>query len=311
MKKIIAGLFLTISLIFVSGCGNTKTDVDIVASCFPIYDLTKRVVGDKMEVSNLVKAGVEPHEYEPTVNDVKKLTDCKLFIANGIGLEHYTSSFDKKITDKTFICTTGIELIYSEHGHDHDHEHEEEHHEEHEEEHEHHEMFADPHVWLSPINAIKMMENIKNEIIKIDADNKDYYEANFTKNKKMLEDLDAKFRSELVDLKSTTIVTSHEAFGYLCKQYGLTQLAINGLSAKDEPTAAELAEIIEKVKGLNVTTIFSEELVSPAIAQKVADETGLKCAVLNPIEGLATEDQKDDYISLMEKNLTTIKAALK
>lgn len=290
MKKFLTLIIALFSILFTLGCNNNNTSTDIITSCYPVFDLTSRVVGDKMTVKNLVKAGVEPHDYEPTTQDVVSLHESKLFIVNGLGLEHYTEILPDEIKDKTFTCTENIDIIYSEtHSHNHS---------------------MDPHVWLDPKNAIIMMENIKNEIVKLDKDNKEYYEANFENAKELLESLDSKFKTSLVNLKSTHLVTSHEAFSYLCKAYGLTQLPISGLSTDDEPTPADIANIINQINGLNVTTIFYEELVSDEIARSIASQTGLACEVLDPIEGISSDNSSDDYISLMEKNLEAILKAL-
>lgn len=294
MKKIILSIITVFILFIAMSCNSNKEASDIYTSCYPIYDLTKRIVGDKKTVSNLVKAGVEPHDYEPSTQDIKNLYDCELFIINGLNLEHYTSNLTNTITKKTFTATTSIELIYSNHSHEEEHDHGD----------------VDPHVWLDPNNAIIMMENIKNKMVELDSENKAYYEDNFNKNKALFIELDREFKTELTNLSSRYLVTSHEAFGYLCKAYGLTQLAISGLSTEDEPTAAAIANLIDQIKGLNVTTIFSEELVSSAIAESIASQTGLICDVLDPIEGLSEDNKTNDYLSLMRKNLTAIKKAL-
>ena len=282
MKKIIFSILIFFFLIFGASCSN-KESYDIMTSCYPVYEFTTRIVGDKYTVKNLVKPGIEPHEYEPSTKDVRNLIDCKLFIVNGLGLEHYTNDLTKDIKQKMFMSTSNIELLYEDNT-------------------------VDPHIWLDPKNAITMMSNIKDKIIELDPENKDYYINNFNTNKELFLALDNKYNEELTNLSSSYLITSHKAFGYLCKAYGLTQVAINGLSTEDEPTAEAIASLIDRIKDMGATTIFYEELVSDSIAKSIASETGLKCDVLNPIEGISNKE--DNYITIMEKNLEAIKRAL-
>lgn len=285
MKKLIFTLLCIFITIGMSACGKSSSS-DIVASCYPIYDLTNRIVGDKMSVSCFVPNGVEPHEFDPTPSKVRALADSKLYIENGLGLEKY--SLPKEVTSHKLTASDGIEVIY---GSDN--------------------KTADPHVWLNPLNAIKMMENIKNKVSLLDPDNEVFYQSNYDSQKTLFENLNQKYIDSLVDLKSNYLVTTHEAFGYLCKQYNLNQLSIMGISTEDKPTSQALANIQDKIKGLNVTTIFSEELASDTFATTMSETLNIKCNVLNTIEGLTDETINENYISLMESNLTQILEALK
>ena len=285
MKKIYLFFILGLFILVGASCNSSFKHFDIMTSCFPIYDFTSRIAGDKMTVGNLVKAGVEPHDYEPSTKDVRNLVDCKMFVVTGLGLESYLNDLPKDIQNKTFVSTTNIELIYENN-------------------------VCDPHVWLDVNNAITMMRNIKDKLVEIDSANASYYENNYKINEELFLQLDNEYKSRLVNLSSPYLITSHQAFGYLCKAYGLTQIAINGLSTEDEPTSEAIAKLIDEIKGLNAKTIFYEELVSDSIAKSIASQTGLECDVLNPLEGLEDEKSEEDYLSLMRKNLEAIIKAL-
>ena len=172
---------------------------------------------------------------------------------------------------------------------------------------------TDPHTWLSIRNAIQECEAIKDAFVGLDVRNAAYYEENFEAYKKRLEALAEQYRSELTDLATDTIVVSHEAFGYLCADYGLKQEAVEGLTAESEPDSARMKEIVDFCREKNIKVIFFEELVSPKVAQTIADEVGADTAVLNPIEGLTVEQESEglDYIGLMQENLESLKKALK
>ena len=279
--------------------------------------------------------GTEPHGWEPDTKAIKNLESADLFIYNGAGLESWTDKVIDSLSNKDLKvveASEGVELIKSSHDHedeDHDHEATEENHnhnheaeennhnhEAHEEDHEHeghHHGPMDPHVWISPKNAKIEMENIKNALVELDKENADYYESNYQKYAKMLDELDAKYSEKLSPLPNKTIVVSHEAYGYLCKDYNLTQIGIKGVNAETEPDAKKMAEIINYVKENKITTIFTEELIDPKVSKIIADETGCLVKVLSPIEGLSEEQIKnnEDYFSIMEENLENLVGALK
>ncbi|BCJ96052.1 ABC transporter substrate-binding protein [Anaerocolumna cellulosilytica] len=335
IKNILKMVLFLCSVLVLTGCGNTvknnRTESDIVTevvkedetgtasetvndkltiytSFYPMYDLTKKIGGDKVEVTNLVPAGTEPHDWEPSSTDIVNLENGDLLIYNGAGMEHWVEDITQALQNKSLKlveASIGVELVEGGHSHE-DEEHEEE-----EEAHEAENSY-DPHVWLSIRNAKKEMEVIKNALVEADPDNKEYYEDNYTAFAAKFDELDTRFTEELTKLENKDIVVAHEAFAYLCKDYGLKQVAVEGLSPDSEPDAKRMAEIIEFAKENNIKTIFFEELVSPKVAETIAFEVGAETAVLNPLEGL-TEEQLtagEDYLSIMEYNLEALIKAL-
>lgn len=320
-KALTVALITTMGLSVFSACGTTEKSesnntegkkLQVYTSFYPMYDFTSKIAGDKVDVINLVPSGMEPHDWEPSTEDIANLEKADMLIYNGAGMEHWVEDVTKSLSNKDIVlveASEGIDLMEGHHHHDEEgeeaHEHEGE--EAHEDEHS-----LDPHVWTSIKNAKKEMENIKNALVKADAANAEYYEANFKMYSEKFDELDKKYETEIAKLPNKNIVVSHEAFGYLCKEYGLTQVGIEGLSPDSEPNPKRMAEIVEFVKENNVKVIFFEELVSPKVAESVAKETGATTDVLNPIEGLTEEQLKEgnDYISIMEQNLNSIVKAL-
>jgi zinc transport system substrate-binding protein len=166
---------------------------------------------------------------------------------------------------------------------------------------------ADPHVWLDPIRMITIAKAIRDRLVAIDPKHAAEYRTNTSRLSAQLRRLDTEFRRGLNHCTRHTIVTSHAAFGYLSERYGLTQVPIAGIDPANEPSARQLASIAELVRREKITTIFTEELVSPAVANTVARETGVRTATLDPIEGLA--DSGQDYRSVMRANLAAIRKA--
>jgi zinc transport system substrate-binding protein len=275
----------------------------VMASFYPMYDFAQKIGGDKVTVTNMVPAGTEPHDWEPSPSDIVALEQADVFVYSGAGMEHWVEDVLASLDNQSLVtveASYGIALLE---GHHHHHEDEEEAEHEHEDEHEHEEGGGyDPHVWLSPLNAKREMENIKNAIAEADPANAEYYEANYA----------AWSKDGLSNLAIQDIVVSHEAFGYLCDAYGLNQVGIEGISPDSEPDPARMAQIQDFVTEHQVKVIFSEELVSPKVAQAIADATGARVETLSPLEGLTDEQLTagEDYFSVMEQSLASLKDAL-
>lgn len=311
---------LIAAAIGLTGCGAKKEVAvkdekpTVYTSFYPIYDFTKKIAGDKANVVNLISAGVEPHDWEPSTKDLVNLKEADMIVYNGVGMESWVEKLEDNIDVNKVImveASDGVKLLKNEE-HDHEDAHEDAHEHDHEDAHGHEHGEYDPHVWLSPENAIKEMENIKNGLVKLDPSNKEYFEANYEKYKKDLEALDTEYKTKLSKTKSKNIVVSHESFGYICERYGLHQEGIEGISPDSEPDAQKMAELTEFIKKNNVKYVFFEELVSPKVAKALAKETGAKTEVLNPIEGLTQEqiDKGEDYLSIMKQNLKVLTTAL-
>lgn len=309
MKKIsIIALccIVVLSSAILSGC-RKKTDTNsdsgsykkivVYTSIYPMYDFSKKIGGDRIEVHNLVPAGTEPHDWEPTPRDIAKIQEADVLIYNGAGMEGWIEKVLKSIENKQLIVaetSKGLSLIKNQETHDHDH------------------LEYDPHVWLSPMMAKKQMEIIKDALVKADPSNSNFFEINFEENSKKLESLDKDYRETTAGFSQKDIVVSHEAFGYLCEEYGLNQVGIEGLNADSEPSAARMVEIVDFVKKRNVKVIFFEKLISPKIAQTIAKTAGVDTAVLNPLGGLSEDEimAGKEYFSVMQENLKALKTAL-
>ncbi|USB34656.1 metal ABC transporter substrate-binding protein [Paenibacillus sp. YPG26] len=305
-------------IIVLAGCGRGETNqlvegkVNVVTSFYPIYEFASAIGGENANVINLLPTGVEPHEWTPRSNDIITASKAQLFFYNGAGLEGWVPNFLKGLSQdskvKTVEVSKGIALIEAEEGADgHDHGAEADSNSNEPEAHE-----TDPHTWISPKSAMQIAKNIKDSYVQADPAHTADYESRYEKLADQLKQLDAKFTSELSKTNKKEIVVSHQAFGYLCRDYGLTQHAIMGLSPDAEPRAQDIIELTKVVKQENIKYIFFEELVSDKLARTLAGETGVQTLVLNPVEGLTKQEEqnKDNYFTLMEKNLQNLILAL-
>ena len=287
----------------------------VMASFYPMYDFAEKIGGDYVEVTNMVPAGTEPHDWEPAATDIKNLEEADVFIYNGAGMEHWVEDVLASLENrdlKAVEASKGLELLAGGEEAEATSEDQTETDSEAATDDQAEEVSYDPHVWLSPKNAKQEMSNIKDALIEADPDHAEAYEQNYETYATKMDDLDAEYQEKLADTKSKDLIVAHEAFGYLCRDYGLNQVGIEGLSPDSEPDAKRMNEIVAFAKENNVKTIFFEELVSPKVAETIASEVGAKTEVLNPIEGLTDEEISagEDYFTVMESNLEALTQAL-
>jgi zinc transport system substrate-binding protein len=178
-----------------------------------------------------------------------------------------------------------------------------------EEGHEHGDEDVDPHFWLDPTRLARVAAAVKDQLAGADPDNAAQYADNLAALQDDLAALDRDFQQGLASCSRDTVVVSHDAFGYLGARYGLDLRPINGLSPDAEPSPAHLAELADLIESEGVTTVFSETLASPELADSLAGDLGLETAVLDPVEGLSEETADEDYLSLMRANLAALKTA--
>lgn len=273
-----------------------KTEkIKAVTSFYPLYYFATQIAGDKADVTNITPAGAEPHDYEPTARQVAEIEDSDLLILNGGNLELWNESIQENISGKKTILVTAGEGLTTE------------------EVVKEGQKVINPHLWLSPPLAKQMVDRILQGFIKADLANADYYINNSVTLKAELDKLDSEYQSGLSSCKSRDIITSHAAFGYLATTYNLNQVSITGISPDAEPSPKELADVAKFAKQNKVEYIFFESLISPKLSETIASEIGAKTMVLNPLEGLTTDEvsQGKNYLTEMRSNLNNLKIALR
>jgi zinc transport system substrate-binding protein len=320
MKKSLA-LLAVVPLVSLAACGGSSDGgtpgaggdrISVAASFYPFAYAVQQVGGDLVDVDNLTSPGVEPHDLELKPKQVAAVQDADLVVYE----EHFQNAVDEAVDqadradDATLDVASVVTLKPTQAGAE-EGEHEGEEHaegEEHEgEEHDHGD--DDPHTWLDPDNMIAITKAVQSRLAAVDPANADEYAANAAAFETELTTLGDEFTAGLKTCETRTIVTSHAAFQYLAARYGLTQVPIAGIDPSSEPSPSQLADITRLVKAQGITTIFTEELVSPAIADTIAKETGATTATLDPVEGLSDDTKDETYLTLMQNNLAALKKA--
>lgn len=284
----------------VSSPENKGAKITVVASFYPLYYFSERIGGDRADVYNLTPAGAEPHDYEPTAQDMALIESSNLLVLNGGNLEVWGDNIKNNLNPKQTVLVVAGEDLFNERliegglpaqaG----------------------ENIIDPHIWLSPLLAEEMINKILSGFQASDPANTSYYTANAEVLKEDLKNLNADYSAGLKDCVLNDIITSHASFGYLAVTYNLRQISIAGLSSDAEPSSKEIGVIAKLAKESGVKYIFFESLVSPKLSETIAMEIGAQTLVLNPLEGLTRAEISagKNYFTEMRNNLNNLKIAL-
>ncbi|NCB12797.1 MAG: cation ABC transporter substrate-binding protein [Erysipelotrichia bacterium] len=293
MKKI---LFLLISIIGILNAVTPQITVSILPQKYFVEKITK----DKFEVNVMVQPGASPHTYEPKTSQMKALAASKVYFATGVTFENvWLDKFKKNAKDTLFVdLSHGIEKLpmgkhehHEEEAHEeahddhkgHEHEHKDEHdaHDEHDEHDAHHEDGLDPHIWLDPILVKTQAKNIYDTMVKIDAQNADFYKTNYEQFLKELDELDLNLKTILVPFKDKAFMVFHPSWGYFAKRYDLEQISIE-IEGK-EPKPNELVELIKDAKEHNIKIVFVSPQFSQKSAKTISQNIDAKVATINPM----------------------------
>ena len=305
LRAVVAGA-TALAALTLAGCGGSANDsgggkLDVVTSFYPLEFIARTVGGDAVNVTTLTAPGVEPHDLELTPKQVGEIAGAKLVVFEKNLQPAVDEAVEQNAKDAGFDIAPAAQLEAT--GADF------EEHEEGAETAAHKDDALDPHFWLDPVRYAAVVKAVEDKLVSLDSANAAGYHERAKALLDQVGKLDTEYKTGLASCKLKTFVTSHEAFAYLAKRYGLTMVGIAGFTPDAEPTPARIKEVQDIVKAQHVTTIFSEELVSPKVADTIAKDVGVKTAVLSPIEGLSDANSKETYLTLMQKNLQELQKA--
>jgi zinc transport system substrate-binding protein len=264
---------------------DARHGLKIYTTFYPIYDFTKKIVGDDVQVENLIPAGVEPHDFELSPKQAAKIYDADIFIFLGESMEPWAKKMAQDLNKKgVTVIEAGKDLIEND----------------------------DPHIWLDPVLAEKMAQRIYEGLVLVNPGHEPDYKKNMIVLAKRLDELDKSLSKTVSASMRKDIVTSHGFLGYVARRYGFNQVAITGLSPQEEPSTKKMAELIQFCKTKEVKYIFTEPGENSKLTETLARDTGAKILELNPLGTLRSDEINagEDYFSIMEKNLEVLKTAL-
>ncbi len=284
-------LATTLLLAFgLTGCGalaDTGSGVEVAAGFYPLQYVAERVAGDQAKVEVLTQPGGEPHDTTLSVRETALVAEADVLVVAGGVQPAVDDAVATAAEGGTVVDTSSPDFesrskpaIRSD----------------------------DPHFWLDPLLMADLGDEVAEALVDTDPDHADTYRNNATDLRADLRRLDRAYEEGLADCSRTTVVVSHDAFGYL-DRYGLEFAPIAGLSPGAEPTPADLAQLQDLIRAEGITTVFSERLVSPRVAESLASDLDIRTAVLDPVEGLSHETEDEDYLSLMRANLAALQKA--
>lgn len=297
--------------------------ISVVATIFPQYDFVRQIAGENVELKMLLKPGEETHSYEPTPQDIIAIQNSDLFIYVGGENDAWVEDILESMPDngrKTLKLVDCVDTVEEEHvegmkeerGHDHDEDDAD--HEEHGQEETHSVHEIDEHVWTSPLNAVKIVEQIKEELCEIDSENASDYEENAEAYVAQLKELDQEFQDVVDHSKRKLMIFGDRfPFRYFAEAYGLDYYAaFSGCASDTEPSAATMAFLINKVQDENIKTVLKMELSNENIAKAIAEATNADVKEFYSCHNLTAEQFADGetYLSLMEKNVETLREVL-
>lgn len=298
ITRSVALLLLVVATI--GGCRTRPTEtgrLSVIASFYPLQEFAQRTAGDRAVVRNLTPAGTEPHDFEPTPQNVVRLKQANVLIYNGAGFEPWVERLLPELSASTVQvnATASLPLVRGAL-----------------EEDAKAGQRPDPHVWLDPVLAAQQVDLIVAGLAKADPRGRTVFEGNAARVKDDLDALHRRYVSTLAACRRRRFITSHAAFGYLARRYALTQVAITGLDPETEPSPARLKQIILEARRTGARVIYYETLVNPRVAEVIAREVGARTAVLNPIEGLTPDGRRrgENYFTLMAANLKALAEGL-
>lgn len=260
-----------------------------------LSDVARNVGGDKIQVEELVKGGVDPHEFQPSPSDVQRVADANLVLVSGKGMEGYLSKLEEGTDPQKFVNVgnkVGHSLELKDDG----------------------KTIEDPHWWHSVANVKKATDVIRDALITADAADEDAFTANALAYQGKLDELDKAIKVKVAELgrDQRKLVTSHDAFQYFARDYGFKIYPIEGVSTAEEPSTRRVAELLSVIKKEKVKSVFFENMQNPKVITQITKETGATVGGELYADGLgAPGSHAATYIDMLRHNADTIVDALK
>lgn len=299
VKKLNIFICILIMSVTLAACSNKQPEnnisvnnkevenrISVIVSFNPLKEFAEVIGGEKVSVKVIVPEGTEPHDFEPKPRDMESINNAKIFVYNGLGMESWVDKTLSSINNKNLVsvdASKSTDVIKNSNQ-------------------------ADPHIWLSLKEAKIEANNIKEALIKVDPANKDYYEKNYDNFSGKLDNLYNEYKVKFDSISDKNFVTGHDAFAYLCRDFGLDENSVEDVFAEGEPTPKRMKDLVDYCIANNIKVVFMEELASPKVSETLAKEVGAHTEKIYTIE--SREDNKD-YLESMKYNLEKIYTSLK
>ncbi|WP_280570345.1 metal ABC transporter substrate-binding protein [Chromohalobacter sp. 296-RDG] len=325
-------LLLGAAALTLSSAARAEAPLNVVASFSILGDMVEEVGGEHVDVATLVGPDGDAHVFSPSPTDARAVGEADLFIINGLHLEGWldrlveASGYEGPIV----VASQGIDALsfdeersahdHGHEGHDHGHSHDHNHDNNHNHDHSHDDAHAghdhgakDPHAWQDLQNGKQYVENIRDALVEADPEHAADYRDNAEQYIQAIDALDAEVHQRISEIPDANrvLITNHDAFGYFANAYDLDVLSPVGLSTAAEPSAADMAKLIQQIQKRDVKALFLENMTNPALLEQLADETGVAIGGTLYAGALAPEGEASTYLGMFRHNVDTLTDALK
>ena len=279
----------------------TAAPLKVVASFSILGDLARQVGGERIELHTLVGPDGDAHVYQPTPADAKTIAQANLVIVNGFGFEGWIGRLVKSsgYRGPVLVASTGIKTLKlkhdeNDHGHGHDSD-------------------VDPHAWQDLSNALYYVDNIAQALAKADPAGQGVYQANAARTKQAIVALDGELKTALNSIakERRRVVTTHDAFGYFARAYGIAFISPVGVNTDAEPSAADVGRIIKQIRREKIPAVFMESISDPRLLERIRQESGARIGGVLYSDSLSKADgPAPTYLEMMRHNARTLAGAL-
>lgn len=290
----IIGLLIAISVLAVSGCTSpapsAQGKIRVAVSIPPLADFVRQVGGDRVEMELMVPPGASVHTYEPRPRQLQFMARAHVLVLNGVNLELWARKMvDSSGNPDLLVVDTSKGIAILAGGEEED-------------------KHGDPHIWLNPVNALMQVEHIRDALIQVDPDGKEFYRQRAETYTKQLLALDREIQGQVDSWGHREFISFHSAWRYFAQRYGLEQVAVIEEFPGKEPSPEYLAEVVKIARAVGARAVFAEPQLPPRAAQAIAAESGKSVLILDPLGGVAG---RETYIELMRYNVDQMERALK
>ena len=294
---------IVLTLLYLAACSSAPQSGDgrlrVLTTTTFLADITRNIADGRVVVESLLPVGADPHSYAPVPADVTRINQSQLLIVNGLEYEHFLDPLLENAGGEHVViaASDGLKPNTME-----DEEHADQ-------------MVNDPHMWLDPTRVVMYVENIRKGLTNLDPDGAAVYQANADTYTQRLTELDTWIKEQISQIppEKRLLVTNHDALGYFSEHYGFTIIGavLPSVSSDASTSAGQMAELVDQIKASGAPAIFLDEVENPALAQQIADETGVKIIDNLHVESLTDGAPAGTYLDMMKHNVTQIVNALK
>lgn len=317
MRKYFFWIGICLVMLIAAGCAadeapgeGTEPSINVVTTIFPLADIIEQLGGEKVTVSSLLPAGASPHTYEPTVEQARLIVEAQLFVFVGAGLDEWAFKLTEVAGPGLAVVELAeiFDLLESGRYHQLEEDHGDDHHDD--DHHDHDHGRDDPHFWLDPLLVRDAITpRLYEELATLSPQDRTYFKGRLEEYRQQLTLLHEEITGAVSGFSRRDFIAFHSAWRYFAQRYDLCEVAVIAEFPGQEPSAGWVADLVGLIKEKEIGAILTEPQFSPALAERIAEESGIKVLIIDPLGG-ENVSGRESYLELMRYNLSVFKDAL-